>query len=332
MANSTNYLTIFARTMGLIADEAEMKQPELYSQYVIALETLWLGLGKTPAEVTADPVLSRIDGLLADCKKPAANWDDNWRKAWQAEQLMTAYLDEEVLAASAGKKLFDAEKQKVPTSAFFSTKWKEASAETDPQKRLAARRPVYSALLADLHWNYGKQSLHRKIRAQMSRTVRFLAVILIFFAVMPFLPWFGDRVVGSLLFSTDGASPLGHFYGLYAACFFGLLGALFSRLSAFQASYATLEYDSLINLFQKNALYIRLLFGMIGSLIIFYAIMGNLLGGQLFPVLDHLTFTPKEKPNGDFAKLVIWCFLGGFSERLVPDFLIRTEVSAAKSA
>jgi hypothetical protein len=35
--------------------------------------------------------------------------------------------------------------------------------------------------------------------------------------------------------------------------------------------------------------------------------------------------------SGELAKLIVWSFLAGFSERMVPEFLARTEATAASS-
>ncbi len=331
MTTPSKYLHGLAKRFGMISDEPQQKHPGLFSQYMIGLEGLWLGLRKSEAEITADPMLARIKALMAACQQPQPDWDANWRNAWQAEQFMSGYLDAADLVVEAERRLFEAEKLKLASAPHFAEKWKAALVEPDLPTRVKTQRALYAHLLDDLHWLYGKRSLDRKIRSQMAWTVRKLATILFFFAVLPFIPWFGGRTIGSLFFSTEGGSALSHIYGLYTACSFGLLGALFSRLSAFQSGYATMDYDSLMNLFQNNALHIRLLLGMIGSVIVFYAIFGKFLDGDLFPDVESLAFDPAIKADGNFAKLVIWCFLGGFSERLVPDFLSRTESNASKT-
>jgi hypothetical protein len=332
MTNAGNFLRTIGRGLGIGVDTPEQKHPELFSQYMISLEGLWLGLGKTQAEVDLNPTLKRISNLLEACKVTKDDWDENWRNAWQAEQLMSGFLEQEVLVPEAEKRLFEAEKLKLSTAAHFTTKWQKAGEEADPVKKVAIMRPLYRSLLGDLHWRYSKQSLDRKIRSQMAGMVHKLATILIFLAVLPFIPLYGGDSVGTWLFTASSGSMRAHFYGLYTAATFGLLGALFSRLIYMQSNFARLEYEDLINTFQSKALAVRMLVGMIGALIVFYAILGNLLSGDLFPDLSDLKLEAVRAPDSNFAKLVIWTFLGGFSERLVPDFLSRTEASASKTS
>lgn len=332
MTDPAGILKSIAKGVGIIPGESQQKQPELFSHYVISLQSLWLGLKKTDAEIKADPILTRIAGLMTACEKPVADWEENWRNAWQAEQLMSGCLDGTELIAEAEKKLFDADRIKMPSAAYFAEKWKSASAIGDAAAKAKMQSALYGDVLDDLHWHYGKRSLDRKIRTQLAGTVRRLAFYLIFFAILPFVPLPGGGSLGGWLFAAAADAPRSHLYGLYTAATFGLLGALFSRLIYMQTNYAKLEYDDLVNIFQNRAISIRLLVGMIGAIIVFYAILGNFLSGDLFPRLADLKLEPLKAPDPHFAKLVIWCFLGGFSERLVPDFLARTEASASKTS
>ena len=100
-----------------------------------------------------------------------------------------------------------------------------------------------------------------------------------------------------------------------------------------------------MNGYQSRMLYVRLLYGMSGEIIFYFLLRSGLLGGSAFPDLSQVSvgehivwkFTPtgagqnleagKLDPSGltilmptpDFAKLVVWSFLAGFSERLVPE-------------
>jgi hypothetical protein len=62
-----------------------------------------------------------------------------------------------------------------------------------------------------------------------------------------------------------------------------------------------------------------------------------LLEGSLWPDLRLLGYDqlgnrgPAIVPNEHWCLLVIWCFLGGFSETLVPNILTRTEQKATTS-
>ena len=329
MTGPAELVKSFARKVGMINDVTENKHPELFSQYVISLEAMWLGIGKSADDIGKDATLKQIQVLMAACKDQQADWNNNWRHAWQAEQLMCNYLTEPKLVVEAERNMIEADKLELKSAPHLAAKWKEAMA-SDPAKRADMLRPLASMLLRDIHWRYSKMGLDREIRGQMARTATRVSMLLFFFAILPHIPMFGSTF-GAWFFTSDADAPRSHFYGLYTAATFGLLGALFSRLIFLQANYAKLEYEDLVNIFQKRALAIRLLLGMIGAIIVFYAILGNLLSGDLFPNLADLKFEPNVKPGKDFAKLVIWCFLGGFSERLVPDFLTRTEAAAAKA-
>ena len=79
--------------------------------------------------------------------------------------------------------------------------------------------------------------------------------------------------------------------------------------------------------------------GMIGAIVLYYAFASGLIGGDLFPKFKciseqaHLrceTFFPDifyyaPESSQAYAKCVVWAFIAGFSERLVPDALGRLE-------
>ena len=70
--------------------------------------------------------------------------------------------------------------------------------------------------------------------------------------------------------------------------------------------------------------------GMIGASVLFLAVAGNLVGGEMFPsfvckiddcnsFVGLLSYGPEQVQ--DYAKVLVWSFLAGSSERLVPDSL-----------
>jgi len=75
--------------------------------------------------------------------------------------------------------------------------------------------------------------------------------------------------------------------------------------------------------------------GAIFSLLILLCFHGGLVKGVLFPNLKVMAtpnlptpflqflFGTVEASNEDFAKLLVWSFIAGFSERLMPDMIDR---------
>ena len=87
---------------------------------------------------------------------------------------------------------------------------------------------------------------------------------------------------------------------------------------------------------------------MTGAVVIYFFLLSGIIGGGLFPefkkiALHQLSFyDPSDGdgavalrlilPNAQLALLVVWSFLAGFSERLVPSILQTTEASLGESA
>ena len=89
---------------------------------------------------------------------------------------------------------------------------------------------------------------------------------------------------------------------------------------------------------------------MSGAIVVYFFLQSNIVSGELFPKFADLGLdqaNPPGKagaseesgvplrlilPNADLALLVVWSFLAGFSERLVPGILQSTENSLAEAS
>ena len=95
-----------------------------------------------------------------------------------------------------------------------------------------------------------------------------------------------------------------------------------------------------------TSIFLRGAVGMTGAVVVYYFLLSGVIGGGLFPNfreigLHQLSFMEKSAdnvvpdavalrlilPNIHLALLVVWSFLAGFSERLVPSILQSTEAS-----
>ena len=128
----------------------------------------------------------------------------------------------------------------------------------------------------------------------------------------------------------------------------GLFGGAFSMLQRVQSPI--MDGDPLSNLLAmrtaKREILLSPILGAVGALVLYCVFDAKLLTGDLFPTmfevkknsagsLDFATYLSQAGPTAgvDHAKLLVWSFLAGFSERLLPDALDRlTKQAASKDA
>ncbi len=113
-----------------------------------------------------------------------------------------------------------------------------------------------------------------------------------------------------------------NFHLLILAGLAGTWGAAFSMLGSLQSRLTVAEPDAL-NLMRPGAIFLsRALIGAGAGCVLLFFIRSGLLGGGAFSKLETLDATHAPKA---LALLIIWCFIAGFSERLVPGILEKTE-------
>jgi hypothetical protein len=156
-------------------------------------------------------------------------------------------------------------------------------------------------------------------------------------------------VVGLLLFvliQVYGASggQLGAVFwfrmypGLIVALACGFFGATFSMLLQTQRRTSEGTLEDLSSACSWRTLMVRCSVGLGGAAILYFFFRSGLLTGSLWPDLSKLGYEALEKgspdalvPNQHWCLLVIWCFLGGFSETLVPNILTKAQEKASTS-
>jgi hypothetical protein len=306
-----------------------IESQQLFLQHLTELQGVWSRINLPADTLDKDPRARLIDQALRELENPSKVWSDNWRKSWRVEQVMVDYFPDAMLVAEGQRRFAEADLLKLDSAERLKTDWKSI-VEKGGQDRTAALRATLAALLEELHWFRAKADLGRESRALTARQITYVAIALTVAALLPYVHILEYTPLGLKIFPAS-SDTYTHIYGLYTAVSFGLLGALFSRLTAFQSSYSTLNYTQISNTFRMRVIWLRLVFGMIGSVVLFYLILSGLLSGEMLPKLDQLKYASGGYwPGKDAAKLIIWSFIGGFSERFVSNVLQRTEAAANK--
>jgi hypothetical protein len=133
-----------------------------------------------------------------------------------------------------------------------------------------------------------------------------------------------------------GNSGFWYHFALYTAVTFGLLGALFSRLLTMLKTRSVAVLDELYIAASFQYILLRGTIGILGALVIYFFLQSGLVEGSVFPKFDQLgmkVISPGGSawpmklllPSGSLALLIVWSFIAGFSESLVPTILENIE-------
>ncbi len=138
-------------------------------------------------------------------------------------------------------------------------------------------------------------------------------------------------------------------YGIVVAAVSGLLGSSFFMLIQLQQRLTDGGLADARDMWTWPLLMLRCTVGVGAALILYFFFKSGLLAGSLWPNLSQLAFTAVKPvaaadgsidiqrgdymvPNRDFALLVVWSFLAGYSQTLVPNLLLSTESKSQTSA
>jgi len=217
--------------------------------------------------------------------------------------------------------------------------------ETCPPNPLEAGESAIQADLDDLlgrmQWVYVLSPFREEMRSRISRRV--VEVLVVTVIALAYLAWFVYHPWHQPTGSVDqkgGVSPL------LVALFLGLIGGMVSVQQRIQT--APTDSDAIRNVMSlfngMLSIYLSPVIGAISACLFYLLLIGGYVKGDLFPelatsasagdrsVLDLRPFLAASGPVSGiaYAKLMIWSFLAGFAERLVPDALTRL-VTAVQS-
>jgi hypothetical protein len=123
--------------------------------------------------------------------------------------------------------------------------------------------------------------------------------------------------------------------GIILICLSGIFGASGSLISALLRIQGVRDNSQLAQnivafKYSVNALKIAPLTGFIFAIVLSLIFSAGLMGGRLFPEVRN-SWTNILFENDQLAKWLVWCFIAGFSERLVPDMVDRLSAKAKKA-
>ncbi len=306
---------------------------ELTAQFYVTLEAYFAKV-KAQQPPRSPAAFERVSQLLEQEKR-------DWTHAYAVEQLLIHLFDDETLASELQIRVREAKGSLKSAQADYY------AAEADKATLSATeRRAVLSRLVNDLQWRYTVDEVKRGYTKQITlRTGQMFVVAMLVFAAsvlmtlaLPDLLQFDVRL-------------------LVPAVLAGCWGASFSMLSSLKDRLDASDLDALKVMRARWVLASRVLIGAGGASILYFFFVSGMVTGPAFPDLKSeaqqyaasrqrpaLAPQPpgaaevapapvgssaqpaaKQPPLEVFALLVVWCFIAGFSERLIPGLLAKTE-------
>jgi hypothetical protein len=196
--------------------------------------------------------------------------------------------------------------------------------DSDTPDKLTLLKADLTRVLDVLHWYYALIPIRERLRKSLTLSCIFLVVLYTIFL--------GGILAWCRFHNTNFLAMLATI--LYS----GIIGGFVSSQRRMQNIPS--DGDPLISVFSlDNAgyyLWLSPLLGAIFAVVLTLMFIAGLLKGSFFPDFQlsaggphhglpffDFTWNTLPKTSEDYAKLVVWAFLAGFAERLVPDSLDR---------
>ena len=304
------------------ADPTEHEIRELTDQFYVTLRASVSRLPPSNGDGRAAKVRTDIDALLNGSPRRT------WSRAYQIEQLMVDILDERALDVDLQTRRLEAESTLRPALTAQYSKLAGSAKTADDRRALLAR------LVNDLQWRYTVNEVNRAYSKDITKVtaIIFISAIAAFAVLM-----LGMAVSGESL--ARGGDAL----RLLLAGLAGGWGAGFSMLSSLRTRLDRADLNDLKLMKSRWILWSRPLIGVGAACILYFFLTSGLLGGAAFPnlALDQSAgaSVAADGPGSavqvarrELALLIVWCFLAGFSERLVPALLAKAEDDRTKPA
>jgi hypothetical protein len=287
--------------------------------YFEQLRTEWCLL-TDPRKSLGPEGQARLDELL---KKPGT--DLTWSDLYALERLLTRAVPLERLKRLASSVRTEY-KDIVGADAYHEYEIGPPK-PSDGTKEDELRADI-EQLQTEVQWMYIIQPLEERSRNRL--TIWLLWAML--FLALAMVIWL---LVGAFFFKLTASQPI--VFVLTA----GALGASFSAQRRIQTTAS--RRSSLINVIRSRSIKLSVqiapVIGALSALVLAFLFASGLLKGVLFPeasVIADESLMPLFKPLDEvddtaFALLMIWSFIAGFAERLIPDALDRIASQAGKT-
>jgi len=289
-----------------------------------------------------------------------------WTEVYCLERLLGLLEPSNNLLAEIRLRLDEASAERVSAEPRLRTALTKLEADafdrSSPPQLKQSEEPTLRALLLEIleetHWTKQRKFHSRPIQKEATRRIVLAGVLSFALFLVPYVGIYTDIIFRKptppAIFGRGTAELL---VGLpfYTALTAGLFGAYFSRLLYIQQNASAMSVGGLKTAREFSSVFLRGIVGMCGALVVFFFLRSGIVQGKLFPDFHVLNVTdakvllseePAPKldanqdvvairqilPSSSLALLAVWCFLAGFSERLVPSILSTTERTLSDAA
>ena len=287
------------------------QQDLLLDQYYVPLQVNVNRLKKK--NLLPDDAIERIDQLLEKEK--------SWDMAYRIELEIANYFDEDILDIELHRSLGEY-KARFSDDSYLKMKKNITPGnqvqQRSKERRISQKRTLLIQIIQELQWFFAKRNQKRDLvlLTRIRTSVLFVGSFLLFVLSL----WFYVHFPSDYIIVSTKA--------LIVATLAGALGATFSMLTGLQ-SIVESSLSELKLRHRFNYLLIRSFTGVCAALIFYFFIQSDLVPIEkgLLPEL------PVELKAGDvdisttyknLSMLIVWCFIVGFSEKLVPTLISKT--------
>lgn len=306
------------------AREREDAKRRPWSTYKVSLDVLCSRIERRLADQGG---LDGQDPVVRDLLRQPPEENPDFLRLYEAEQRLALLMSDDEIRDEVEGRFARARQLRLPNYADLRTAFDRDDADA------ATRRTIYVTLVKELQRADQGRSLDQFHRRKAARRLNLYGCGLIIPSVL-LLAYFYYR---------DALEHLGP-YHMIAVMWCGLAGAFLSRMILFQRVLATIGAEEITTEFSHYAIFLRLIIGTLGALVMYFLIVGQVVDGDFFPdwtATSHVWQRFGDSGPGagqvrsedfnlvstDFAQLLIWSTIAGFSERIIPDRFGRMEVA-----